>query len=136
MSDDYLPPELLDLGTAEAASKVLKTFFNIAKAWKLSAEEEEALLDVDPRTCGRWRSGKVESAVPVETLVRVAYLLKIYASLKMLFPAQDRADGWVRRPNTAPLFSGESALNRMLAGAVGDLKVVSDYLDAALGGDF
>jgi hypothetical protein len=44
------------------------------------------------------------------------------------------ADAWVRKPNTAPLFGGQSALARMLSGNVADLYVVRQYLDAIRGG--
>jgi hypothetical protein len=45
-----------------------------------------------------------------------------------------RADEWIRKPNTAPLFAGKSALARMLGGQVADLFVVRQYLDAQRGG--
>lgn len=125
-----------DLGTVEAARKVLRTFFNIAQAWGLSSSEQEVLLGVSQPTCYRWRNGQVASALAADTLERLGYLLNIYAALQMLLPVQERADGWIRLPNTAPLFGGESALKRMLGGRVGDLKVVADYLDAMRGGEF
>jgi hypothetical protein len=40
----------------------------------------------------------------------------------------------VSKPNTAPLFGGQSALARMLSGNVADLYVVRQYLDAVRGG--
>ena len=45
-----------------------------------------------------------------------------------------RADEWLRKPNSAPLFGGHSALDRMLGGQVADLYVVRQYLDAQRGG--
>ena len=38
------------------------------------------------------------------------------SSLHVLFPVPERADAWVRRPNSAPFLGGQSALDRMLAG--------------------
>ena len=49
-------------------------------------------------------------------------------------PLPERADAWLRQPNTAPLFGGGSALQRMLGGQVADLFVVRQYLDAQRGG--
>ena len=46
----------------------------------------------------------------------------------------ERADAWVRKPNDAPLFGGDSALARMLGGQVADLFQVRQYLDAVRGG--
>jgi hypothetical protein len=40
----------------------------------------------------------------------------------------------VRKPNSARLFGGGSALDRMLGGQVADLFVVREYLDAQRGG--
>lgn len=129
-------PQTPDLGTVEAARKVLRAFFNIAKAWQLSPGEQGTLLGVSQPTCYRWRNGQAASALPGDTLERLGYILNIYAALQILLPVPERADAWVRQPNTAPLFGGEPALSRLLGGRVGDLKVVADYLDAMRGGDF
>jgi hypothetical protein len=67
-------------------------------------------------------------------LERLSYLFGIYAALQLLLPQGERADEWVRRPNSAPLFNGQSALQRMLGGQVADLYVVRQYLDAQRGG--
>ena len=66
-------------------------------------------------------------------LERLSYLLGIYKSLQILLPDPVAADAWVRRPNTALLFGGRSALERMLSGQVADLYVVREYLDAQRG---
>jgi len=57
----------------------------------------------------------------------------IYKALQELLPNPTRADAWIKRPNTAPLFNGESALSRMLSGNVADLYVVRRYLDSERG---
>ncbi len=54
--------------------------------------------------------------------------------LQTLFPDEQAADEWVRRPNAARTFGGGSALDRMLSGQVADLYVVRQYLDAQTGG--
>lgn len=136
MSVVHAQPRAKDLGTVEAARVVLKTFFEIAKAWDLTPGEQETLLGVSQPTCYRWRTGQVTSALGADTLERLGYILNIYAALRLLLPVQERADSWVRQPNRSPLFGGETALRRMLGGRVGDLKVVADYLDAMRGGDF
>lgn len=125
-----------DLGTVDAARSALRLFFNIAARWKLSPSEQEVLLGVSQPTCYRWRNGQVASALDRDTLERLGYIMNIFAALEILLPVPERADAWVRQPNTSPLFGGEPALKRMLGGQVGDLKVVADYLDAQRGGDF
>ena len=67
-------------------------------------------------------------------LERLSHLFGIYSALQILFPASGRADEWVGKPNSAPLFAGRSALDRMLGGQVADLFVVRQYLDAQRGG--
>jgi len=134
--DAQLQRSTSNLGTVDAARKVLRTFFNIARAWHLTNGEQEVILGVSQPTCYRWRNDQVASALSADTLERLGYVLNIYAALQILLPVQERADAWIKQPNTAPLFGGESALKRMLGGRVGDLKVVADYLDAMRGGEF
>jgi hypothetical protein len=54
--------------------------------------------------------------------------------LQILLPDPAAADAWVRRPNQAAAFGGQSALQHMLAGNLSDLNRVRRYLDAARGG--
>ena len=71
---------------------------------------------------------------PKDALERISYILGIYKALQILLPDEKAADQWVKRPNTAPLFGGRSALDRMMSGQVADLFVVRQYLDAQRGG--
>lgn len=73
-------------------------------------------------------------ALQKDTIERISYIIGIYKALQILLPDGKMADEWVRRPNDAPLFSGRSALDRMLSGQVADLFLVRQYLDAELGG--
>ena len=125
-------PEI-DLATPAAAQAALRTFWRLAEAWKLDVHEQTTLLGVGRTTLYQWKAGKV---VPLDrhVLERLSYLFGIYAALQILVPVKERADGWVREPNTAPLFGGRSALDRMMGGQVADLYVVRHYLDAQRGG--
>lgn len=69
-----------------------------------------------------------------DTLERLSNIVAIYKSLQLLFTEPKRADEWIRKPNTAPLFGSRSALDRMLAGNVGDLDLVRRYLYTVRGG--
>ena len=73
------------------------------------------------------------SALPKDTLERISYILGAYKALQILLPDEQAADEWVRRPNAAPPFGGQSAIDRMLSGQVSDLYVVRQYLDAQRG---
>lgn len=116
------------------SSAGLRTFFNIANAWELSVEQQKILLGISASsTYHKW---KKDPAVKLskDTLERISYLLGIYKALQILLPNPNAADEWINKPNNAPLFSGQSALDRMLSGNVSDLYVVRRYLDAQRGG--
>lgn len=123
----------VDLQSAAAAEAALRTFWRLADAWRLSATEQQTLLGVGRTTLYQWRQGRF-SPLDRHVLERLSYLFGIYAALHVLFPVPERADAWVRKPNSAPILGGQSALDRMLAGQVADLYVVRQYLDAQRGG--
>jgi hypothetical protein len=126
-------PSPVDPHSATAAVAVLRTFWRLADAWKLSVVEQGTLLGVGRTTLYQWKQGRV-GPLDRHVLERLSYLLGIYAALQVLLPQPEQADAWVRRPNQAPLFGGHSALERMLGGQVADLYVVRQYLDAQRGG--
>jgi hypothetical protein len=123
----------VDLGSLPAAAAALRTFFRLAEAWQLSVPEQSTLLGVARTTLYQWKQGKV-SPLDRHLLERLSHLFGIYSALQILFPASGRADEWIRKPNSAPLFGGKSALDRLLGGQVADLFVVRQYLDAQRGG--
>src|SRR3546814_13451886 len=82
-----------------------------------------ALLGVSARsTFFKWKKDP-DTILPSDTLERLSYIVGIYKSLQVLLPDEKAADEWVRHPNTAPLFGGDSALDRLLSGQVADLFV-------------
>jgi len=117
-----------------AAQAALRTFFRIALAWGLSNEEQQKLLGCGRTTFFDWKAGRIKAGLDAATLERLSHIFGIYAGLQILLPIPERADAWVKKPNSAPLFGGRSALERMLAGQVSDLFVVRQYLDAQRGG--
>ena len=126
-------PAATSLKTSQAA---LRVFFRITQAWGLTPAQEQIVLGTSRTSLYNWKSGAVRAALEPVTLERLSYVFRIFAALEVLLPIPERANLWIKAPNTAPLFGGFSALDRMLAGQVGDLKVVADYLDAQRGGDF
>jgi hypothetical protein len=127
-------PKETDLATREAGRALLRTFFSIAEAWKLSAREAMTLLGLRSRsTYHVWKEGK-SGPLPRDTLERISYVLGIFKAVQMLLPSDEAADAWLRKPNAAPLFGGGSALDRLMSGNVADLYEVRRYLDAQRGG--
>lgn len=128
---DPQPTRTVD--AAALAPAALRTFFNVARCWDLSSAEARALLGNPPEsTFYKWKSGKV-GVVSHDLIERVSYVLGIYKALQILLPRPEQADGWVRRPNEAPLFNGAPALALMMSG-MGGLYLVRQYLDAQRGG--
>ena len=123
----------VDLTSARAAGAALRTFFRLADAWQLSVAEQTTLLGVARTTLYQWKQGKV-GPLDRHQLERLSHLFGIYSALHILFPVAARADEWIKKPNSAPLFAGKSALDRMLGGQIADLFVVRQYLDAQRGG--
>lgn len=112
----------------------LRAFFRIADLWKLSVEKQMTLLGLTTRsTFFKWKKD-ANVTLSKDTLERISYILGIYKALQILLPDPKAADIWVTRPNTAPLFGGKSALDRMLSGNVADLFIVRQYLDSERGG--
>lgn len=131
---------VLESGSAQVtpqqmAAAGLRAFARIAEAWSLSVEEQIRLLGEPARsTFFAWRKHPEKASLPRDTLERLSNLLGIWKSLQILLPDADAADAWIRKPNTAPIFGGRSALQQMLAGNVSDLNLVRRYLDSARGG--
>src|ERR1700759_2146594 len=105
-------PAAVDLTSARAAGAALRTFFRLAEAWGLSVAEQTTLLGVARTTLYQWKQGKV-APLDRHLLERLSHLFGIYAALQILLPVPQRANEWVRKPNSAPLFGGKSALDRM-----------------------
>jgi hypothetical protein len=117
----------------EAGGPAFRTFFRIAALWALTAEEQMKLLGIASRsTYYKWRKEPPRRLTP-DLAERISYIFGIYRSLQVLLPDEVAADAWVRKPNSAPLFNGQSALARMLSGQVADLYMVRRYLDAERG---
>jgi hypothetical protein len=123
--------------TRNVSAPALRTLFRIADTWKLGNRELMKLLGNPPRsTFYKWKQGEQGGSVALsnDVLERISYLFGIYSALQVLLPKAEAADAWIKKPNTAPLFGGKSALDRMLSGQVADLYVVRQYLDAQRGG--
>jgi len=111
----------------------LRTWFNIARAWRLTDRDAATLLGTGLSTYRRWKRNP-QVTLDVGQMERLSLLLGIYKDLEILLPRPDAADSWVRRENHNPLFGGRTPLDRMLGGLTQDLVVVRRHLDAERGG--
>ncbi len=124
------------IDSAKVSTAALATFLNIVDAWGLSQTEAMTLLGYDDNTRStyfKWKREPTSVKLQKEKLERLSYVFGIYKALQVLLPNPTSADSWVKKPNTAPLFNGESALSRMLSGNVADLYEVRRYLDSERG---
>lgn len=125
---------LLSADSAAVAGAALRTFFNIAEAWKLNAEQAMVLLGLDSRsTYFKWKKQPESASLNADKLERLSYIFGIYKALQILLPRAEAADQWLYQANQAAPFAGQSALQRMLSGRVADLYVVRQYLDGQRG---
>ncbi len=115
---------------AGIATPALRVFMEIAEAWKLTHQEQAGILGVPVGVAqARLEAFEVNDLLP-ETLERISYLLGIYRALHTLFPNEQQANTWVRRPNTGAPFNGDTALRLMCSGRIGELATVREYLEA------
>lgn len=117
---------------AKRNTVALKAFFGITAKWGLTSEQERILLGTSKATFYRWKQ-HLDGTLTTDTLERISYILGIYKALRILLPIESVANVWVHKPNTAPLFGGHTALEKLLKGHVVDLADVRRYLDAQRG---
>lgn len=95
------------LGTgypAHLRGSAMRTFFRICGACGLIDGEISTLLGAVPLgTLVVWRGG-IYNDVPDTVMERVGHVLGIYRALHTIFHEAERADGWLSRPNSAPLY--------------------------------
>lgn len=119
-------------GNTARSAAGMRTFLNIAQRWKLTKHEALTLLkEGDPKQWDAWRAGRT-GGLSVEQIKRLSLALGIYQCLHTLLPIPERADAWIRQPNTATLFGGATALELMMSDAFGDIESVKKYLDTQL----
>src|ERR1017187_7222449 len=76
----------------QMSGPAVRSFFNIAEAWKLGNEQQRALLGWPPdSTFYKYKSGQV-GTLPYDTLIRISLVLGIYKDLHILYPEADLAD--------------------------------------------
>lgn len=111
-------------------SAILRVFEGIAGAWSLEEGEKVEMLGLNTVAELQGLRTAALDEVPMGIIERVVILLDIFKATNILLPQPNRADAWIRRPNRAPLFAGQSALEVMLARGLEGLREVRAYLQA------
>ena len=121
----------------KVAIAAFQAFLKISEKWQLKQEQQRILLGHIPKSTYHLWKNHIENShefkLPKDTLERISYLLGIYKNLHTLLPNSESANQWIHKPNTATLFNGQTALDKMLAGNVLDLADVRRFLDSERG---
>lgn len=76
----------------DVGGPALRTFFNLAREWSLTEQEQMKLLGLNSRSIFQnWEAGST-SEVSRDTLERISYLLGIYKAINILLPDRNRAN--------------------------------------------
>jgi len=111
----------------------LQFFFSLARKWELKVDQQRILLGGIPESTYHKLKKTGTGSLSHDQLDRISYLMGIFKDLQILLPSKKASNEWVRKANSAPLFNGQSALDRMLSGKIVDLAIVREYLDAQRG---
>ncbi len=125
-----------DLSNREIQEKLspaaTRAFFSLLTHWKLRDEDARALLG-GMSNGSFYQLKRSPRTLDQDKLTRISLLVGIFKALNILYSAK-LADAWVQRPNTNPLFGGETPLARMVKGGVPAMMHVRQLLDARRGG--
>jgi hypothetical protein len=115
------------------SAPALRGFFNIARAWELSVNEERALLGWPPAsTFHKYKSGDA-GVLSFDTLTRISLVLGIYKALHILYPEPAFADRWMRMPNSHATFGGVTPLVLVANAGIDGLFQIRRLLDGRRG---
>lgn len=109
-----------------------KAGLSILRRWKVAdADAVRILGGIDVQKL----QADLDAGIPLVNLpqgfeTRIGHLLGIYKGLHTLFTDPQQADSWIKRPNTHPIFSGESALYFVLDGDIEALVKLLQYIRA------
>jgi len=134
-SATFFPPEP---EAKLAALAAIRAFRKLAGLWQLDMSDQLALLglrETQKATYYRWlreaRAGSRSLKLDRDQMARISHLLAIFEALGQLFQVPEQADGWVRRPNSHPVFQGRPPLERLVRGGMEDLIAVRAYVEGA-----
>jgi hypothetical protein len=118
--------------TDPEGAAMFRAVINLFRLWALTPDQASILLDMNPRTYGRWKE-KANQIGPMnrDRKARLSNLMGIHQALRIIFKDAARGYAWIKAPNEG--FAGRSALDVMLGGDLTDLMRVRHYLDSERG---
>lgn len=119
--------QYVGLGSVTAAP-LLCIIDRLCAFWMVTERQKARLLGLsDEETVATLKRLPLK-AVSSEVIERIAILLEIFGAVNSLLPVAERADTWMRVPNKASPFGGQSALAFMLDKGLPGLRATRDYL--------
>lgn len=127
-------PDLTDPATrAKLTPAAVTAVRRLADAWGLTTADVTALLGgIAPSTWHAWKATPPRE-LTMDQLTRVSLLLGMYTALHVLHEGA-LADQWVSRPNSNPVFSGQTPKAVMVTGGIPAMVEVRALLDGRRGG--
>jgi len=111
----------------------LKAFARIADFWELKNGTASDILDVEPRTWTRMKSGNWSGKLTQDQTLRLSAVIGLYKGLHLYFN-DALADRWFCLPNSGPPFMGRPPLDYVRKGGLPALLATRGYVDALRGG--
>ena len=112
----------------------IRSFFKIGEAWKLTVDEQKALLGWPATsTLYKYKQNDV-GTLSYDALIRISLVLGIYKALHFLYPDKELADRWIKLPNSNSLFGGRPAIDFLTKAGIDGLYQVRRLLDSRAGG--
>lgn len=126
-------PDFSDPATRERLSpSALKGYFAITEAWKLTPDQQSALLGGVPRST-LFKRRNHPTVLSQDQLTRISYVIGIFKALNILLP-EKYADTWMTTPNRNLLFGDRPPLQYAIKYGLPGLAEVRELLESARGG--
>lgn len=123
----------------ELAEVLLAKLEIVRQDWLLTQEQLATLIELHPQTLADVQADPSQILTLMlnsQIIERMEDLLRIAFLLDVLFEKRENAYEWVNKPNSAPLFGGQTALDFMLANPRDHRSKVIAYLLGVCSGDF
>jgi uncharacterized protein (DUF2384 family) len=133
----YEPEPLVDIASRPARERLspsaLRAFVNVMERWSVRDQDARELLGGISNGTLYAIKRREKKILNADELLRVSYLVGIFKALNILYSTA-LADAWMTRPNTNPVFGGETPLDYVLTGGIPALQTVRRLLDSRRGG--
>lgn len=117
----------------ELTPAAVKAVVRLVERWGLTVTEVGQLLGgISASSWHAWQR-QAPAALTADQLTRVSLLLGIYTALHVMHSGV-LADTWVSRPNSNPLFGGQTPLSAMLHEGIPAMLRIRELLDGRRGG--